>query len=128
MKYLAEPGVECGKPLGVFLFLRLESGILFTGSKPGLFAASRVRLSHAVSIVTRANRRRQIIPAHGCVLEPRPTKKRRGRRRGRERLARKKLTRRSEFTSINRNRRIRFKMEPFLGRLLNRHVAYGLHL
>jgi len=57
-----------------------------------------------------------------------PPKKRRGRRRGRERLARKKLTRRSEFTSINRNRRIRFKMEPFLGRLLNRHVAYGLHL
>jgi hypothetical protein len=28
---------------------------------------------------------------------------------------------------INRNRRIRFKIQLFLGRIVNRHVAYGLH-
>jgi hypothetical protein len=52
---MAEPGVGYGKHLGVFLFLRLESGILFVRCKPSLSAASYVRLGHATSIVTRAN-------------------------------------------------------------------------
>jgi hypothetical protein len=71
---MAEPGVGCGKLSGVFPFLPLESSILFARRKPSLFAASRVPLGHAASIVTQANRRRENMAAACCVLEPRPTK------------------------------------------------------
>jgi hypothetical protein len=72
---MAEPGVGYGKHLGVFLFLRLESGILFVRCKPSLSAASYVRLGHATSIVTRANPSKADYTGAGYVLEPRPTKK-----------------------------------------------------
>ena len=70
---MAEPGVGRGKLVRCVSVAAPRIEHLVRQGKPSLFAASRVRLGHAASIVTRAKRQRQIIPAVCRVLEPRPT-------------------------------------------------------
>jgi hypothetical protein len=70
---MAEPGVWRGKLVRCVSVAAPRIEHLVRQGKPSLFAASRVRLGHAASIVTRAKRQSQIIPAVCRVLEPRPT-------------------------------------------------------
>jgi hypothetical protein len=75
---MAEPGVRRGKLVRcVFYPFWLSCLVgrteIVAALEANFFAESHLRLDHAASIVTRAKRQRQIIPAVCRVLEPRPT-------------------------------------------------------